>query len=194
MWAHPSAQGIGLFTHVAGIKTVTNNPHASLCDQVDKEVALLPIGGPRKIAPSKIRESPNKELVALYKELQDAVRAEEKIFEKQRAVAEERGGMPKGAYRMPFDTLKKKYGTIIEPPLVIPPLGQPQGERRQSENTGGTTDEPTKKKRKVNFAPESESRRHSISSMSSTGTEKRGSGSSTANDYDVHRDPRRQRR
>jgi hypothetical protein len=53
--------------------------------------------------------------------------------------------------------------------------------------------EAAKKKTRASFAPEVDVRRHSIGSVSSTGTERRGSGS-TANDYDIYRDPRRQRR
>jgi hypothetical protein len=193
MWAHPSAQGIGLFTHVAGVKTVAKNPHASFCDQVDNEVALLPIGGPRKIVPSKTREPPSKELAVLYKELQDAVTAEEKIFEEQTAAAEERGEAPKDAYTMSLDTLKQKYGTVNNPPSTIYISSRSKDKRRHSENAGGTTEEVTNKKTMVSFAPEVNVRQPSISSVSSTGTERRGSGS-TANDYDVYRDPRRQRR
>ncbi|KAF3053671.1 hypothetical protein E8E11_010874 [Didymella keratinophila] len=118
MWARPSAQSIGMFTHVAGVKTVSKNPHASFCDQVDKEVALLPISGPRKVAPGKTREPPTRELAALYKELQDAVKAEEKIFEDQRAAAEGRGEAP-NAYNMSLDTLKSKYGTVNDPPAQM---------------------------------------------------------------------------
>jgi len=190
MWAHPSAQGIGLFTYVAGVKTVSKNPHASFCDQVEKEVALLPIGGPRKVAPSRIRKPPNKEL-------QDAVRAEEKIFEEQRAAAEGRGEAPKDAYTMSLDTLKQRYGTVNEPPQTtsIPSIpSRCKEKRRHSEFPSSIIDDLVKKKkRRVSFAPEVDARRHSISSVSSTGTERRGSGS-TANDYDVYRDPRRQRR
>ncbi|KAF3034894.1 hypothetical protein E8E12_004341 [Didymella heteroderae] len=197
MWAHPSAQGIGLFTHVAGVKTVPKNPHASFCDQVDKEVALLPIGGPTKIAPSETREPPSKELAALYKELQDAVRAEEKIFDDQKAVAEERGKAPKGAYRMSLDTLKQKYGSVDDPPPATSIPSRPKDKRRHSEFAGSTTDEVAKKRRRTRSAPEVDLRRPSFSSVSSAGrdadAERRGSGSS-ANDYDVYRDPRRQRR
>ena len=196
MCAHPSAQGIGLFTHVAGVETVSKNPHASYCDQVDKELALLPIGGPRKAAPSKTREPPNQELAALYNELQDVIKAEEKILKDQRAAAEERGEAPKDAYHMSFDTLKSKYGSVKDPPSTMSMVSRPKDKRRHSEHTGSigsTMDEAAKKKRRVSFAPEVDIRRRSISSTSSTGTERRGSGS-TANDYDAYRDPRRQRR
>lgn len=158
IWAHPSAQGIGQFTHVAGVKTVAKNPHASFCDQVDKEVALLPIGGPRKILPSKTREPPNKELAALYKELQDAARVEEKTFEEQRAAEEERGEAPKDAYRMSLNTLKMKYGTVNDPPAQTSIPSRPKDKRRQSEQTNSTTDEAAKKKRRVSFAPDVELR------------------------------------
>jgi hypothetical protein len=197
IYAHPSSQGIGLFTHVAGVKTVPKNPHSALCDQVDKEVALLPLGGPRKIAPSRTREPPNKALAALYKQLQDAVRAEEKIFNDQRAAAETRGEAPKDAYKMSLATLRDKYGGINDAPVETSVPSRPEPKRRHSEHASSTADETAKKKRRVSFAPEVELQRQSISSVSSTGrdaeAERRGSGSS-ANNYDAYRDPRRQRR
>lgn len=153
----------------------------------------MPLGGPRKVAPSKTRESPNKELAALHKELQDAVRAEEKIFNDGRAAAEERGEAPKDAYNMSLDALKSKYGTINDPPSTMSMASRSKDKRRHSEHTGSTMDEAAKKKTRASFAPGVDVRRHSIGSVSSTGTERRGSGS-TANDYDIYRDPRRQRR
>lgn len=196
MWAHPSAKGIGLFTHVAGPKIMPKNPHVSYSDQVDREVALLPLGGPKKIVPSKTREPPNKALAAIYKELQDAVRAEEKIWSDMRAAAEERGDAPKDAYRMSLDTLKQKYGGVNDP-VPERSTSRPQDKRRHSEIAGSTNDE-AKKKRRVSFAPALELRRQSVGSMSSTGrdtdAERRESGSRASNDYDVYRDPRRQRR
>ncbi|KAJ4378846.1 hypothetical protein N0V86_005719 [Didymella sp. IMI 355093] len=197
MHAHPSAQGIGLFTHVAGIKTVPNNPHSALCDQVDKEIALLPLGGPKKIAPSRTREPPNKALAALYKELEYAVRAEEQIFNDQKAAAEDRGEAPKDTYKMSLATLRKKYGSLNDPPAEMSIPSRPKDKRRHSAYASSTADETAKKKRRVSFAPEVDLRRPSTSSVSSTGrdaeAERRGSGS-TANNYDAYRDPRRQRR
>lgn len=200
LWTHPSAQGIGLFTHVAGTKTVPRNPHLSFGDQVDKEVALLPLGGPKKIAPSKTREAPDEELAALYRELQDAVVAEETIYNDQRAAAEERGEAPKDAYRMSLDTLKKKYGGVNDPPPEMSIPSTSREKRRHSDLASSENDSTAKRKSRVTFAPEVESRRQSISSMSSasreTDGERRGSGSKPSNssDHNPWRDPRRQGR
>ena len=189
----PTARGIGLYTHVAGPKTANRNPHHHFADRDDGEVALLPLGGPRKAAPSKPREPPYKELAALYKELQDAVKAEEKIYDDLGAAAGARGDAENDAYRMSLDTLKKKYGDVN----ASVPESVHSENRRYSEISGTTNDE-APKRRKVSFAQLSEMRRESAASVPTAtrdaDPERRGSGSRMGNDYDVYRDPRRRRR
>src|SRR5690242_21693818 len=89
--SRPIAQGIGLYTHVAGPKTATLNPHFDFVDNTDREVALLPLGGPSRIQPNKTREPQDEEGAALYKEVANAVKDEEKIRSDQRAAAAELG-------------------------------------------------------------------------------------------------------
>ncbi|KAF2633259.1 hypothetical protein BU25DRAFT_405180 [Macroventuria anomochaeta] len=199
LYSHPTAHGIGLYTHVAGTKTVARNPHSAFADKRDGEVALLPLGGPKKIVPSKLHEPPNKELAAIYKELQDAVKAEEKIWSDMRVAADERGEAPNDAYRMSLDTLKKKYGDVNAPPpesAMSQRDSKQQDKRRHSEVTGIPSGEAPKKKR-VGFASQSELQRQSTDASMrerNSDAERRGSGSRAGNEYDVYRDPRRQRR
>jgi hypothetical protein len=190
VYLQPTAHGIGLYTHVAGPKTAKRNPHHYFADKDDGEVALLPLGGPGKIVPSKLREPPPKEVTAIYKVLQDAVKAEEKIWDDQRAAADARGDAVDEAYKMPLDTLKKKYGDVNTP---IPESAH-QDKRRHSE-VSSTANTAASKERKDSFAQLSEFQRQSTTDVQKvTDTARRGSGSRAGNEYDVYRDPRRQRR
>ncbi|KZM28854.1 uncharacterized protein EKO05_0008560 [Ascochyta rabiei] len=192
----PTVHGIGLYTHVAGPKIVQQNPHGIYADRDDGEVALLPLGGPHKILPSK---SLNKEVAAIYKKLQDAVQAEEKIWNDMRAAAEAKGEAAKDAYKMSLETLKKKYGDINTPTSESAKLQQDhsqQNKRRLSEAVGSGTDE-VLKRRRVSFAQHSEARQQSTDvSMGGTGTheEKQERASKAGNMYEAYRDPRRQGR
>ena len=187
--SQPTARGIGLYTHVAGPKTAKRNPHHYFADRDDGEVALLPLGGPGKIVPSKLREPPHKEVTAIYKMLQDAVKAEEKTWNDQRAAANARGDAVNEAYKMPLDTLVKKYGdfnTSIS-------KSAHQGKRRHSK-VSSTANDNALKKWKARFAQLPELQRQNPTDVQKvTDSGRRGSGSRAGNEYDVYRDPRRRR-
>lgn len=187
-WSIPSAHGIGLYTHVAGPKTAGKNPHSSYADKADGEVALLPLGGPTKIAPSNLRDPPSREVAAVYKQLQDAVDAEEKIWSDMRAAADAEGEPANNAYRMSFAALQDKYGAVTASDEVVGlrPDVERLHKRRHSEVMAGSNDE-TSERRRVRFASQSELRQ-------GADTGRRGSDGKTGNEYDVYRDPRRRGR
>lgn len=172
---HPSVQGVGLYTHVADIKTAGPLNDA---EQGKEGVSLLPLGGPKRLAPSKFQEPPNKDLAALYKQLQEAVTAEEQLS-------------ASNTHNPSLDLLNKKYGSISDNSLI--PDTEPQDTRRHSEATSTEAS----KRRKVSLATLTELRRKSADSTTGgrmIDSERRGSGSKSGNDYDVYRDPRRRRR
>ncbi|KAJ4992778.1 hypothetical protein SVAN01_01824 [Stagonosporopsis vannaccii] len=190
----PIAQGIGLYTHVAGPKTATLDSHLEFVDSTDREIALLPLGGPSKIQPNKFREPLDKELAALYKQVEDAVKTEEKIWHDQRMAAVERGEPVGEAYRMTLDTLKKKYGHVVAFPPTSAALPQYRGDldaRKHLEASGCTNSGPSKDSR-VSFTTVPELRRKSTGNLAMPGrnsnVERRGSGS--INMYNQDRDPR----
>ncbi|KAH6642814.1 hypothetical protein C7974DRAFT_386206 [Boeremia exigua] len=195
---HPTAQGIGLYTHVAGPKTTRMNPHFASADSVDGEVALLTLGGPRQIRARRYREPPNAELMALYKELQDAVQAEEKIWSDQRIEAEKAGNSTKGVYRMSLDTLNKKYGDINARSAAdaIPQVNDGDRDTRRHSGAATTTTGGSSRERRVSFASQPDSRRQTIGDILAARrnsiSERRGSISS--NEYHEDRDPRRRGR
>lgn len=118
----PLARGIGLYTHVAGPVIQPRNPHSQWASKPDNRVALLPLGGPHKIVASKIRVPPSKEVAALFKELRDAVQAEEKIWDDMKTAAVARKAKVEEAYTMSFDALRKKYGDVHAPAPVPAPV------------------------------------------------------------------------
>lgn len=190
----PIAQGIGLYTHVAGPKTAILNPHFDFVDNTDREVSLLPLGGPRRIQPHQSRDAPNSELRALYKEVEDAVKAEEKIWSDQRAAAVERGESERDAYRMTLDTLKRKYGDVVAPSPAFAQLQQHYGNRVPRRHSGATdiTSGGPLSENEGSSATNSELRRKSTGNVampaSNTNVIRRGSGS--VNIYNMDRDPR----
>ncbi|KAJ4362608.1 hypothetical protein N0V95_001413 [Ascochyta clinopodiicola] len=195
----PTVHGIGLFTHVAGPKLVQQNPQGIYADRNDGEVALLPLGGPHKIVPSKLREPPNEEVAAIYQELRDAVQAEEKIWNDMRAAAEAKGEPVNDAYKISLDTLKKKYGDIDTPTPESTKLQQdhPHQDKRRYSEAAGTVPNEVLKRRKVSFAQHSEARRQSTDvSMGGIGmrVERQENAGKGGNMYEAHRDPRRQGR
>lgn len=196
--SRPIAQGIGLYTHVAGPKTVKLNPHFDFVDNTDREVALLPLGGPRRIQPNKNREPLDEEVAALYNEVANAVKDEEKIWNDQRAAAAARGEPPRDAYRVTLDTLKKKYGDDDAPPPAYAELQQHynnQDARRHSEVAGSTSGGPSKERR-VSFPASPELRRRSTGNAAVPGSDanKEQQRRRSSNTYDVNRDPRLRRR
>lgn len=185
----PSARGIGLFTHVAGPKTAGRNPHFAFTSKPDGEVALLPLGGPRKVKPRKPLDTANEEVAAVYKELQDAVQAEEKIWKDMRDKADARGEVANDAYKMSLETLKKKYGSVDAPEGVTPPLNHPEhNKRRASEATSDTDDEAAKRRRT------SQPSGDAPVGGTDADAERRGSTDRTGNIYEAYRDPRRRGR
>jgi hypothetical protein len=159
----PTAHGVGLYTHVAGPKTASQNPHFNYTSKPDGEVALLPLGGPRKIIASKPQQSPNEKVAAVYKELQDAVSAEEKIWKDMRDAADTRGDSVNDAYTMSLDALKRKYGDLDAPEEGDMPhlVSTPHDKRRISAATGDTSDEALKRSKADSSSQQSDSRRPS---------------------------------
>lgn len=156
----PVAQGIGLYTHIAGPKTATLSLDSESIDNTDREVALLPLGGPDKIQPNKFREPLNMELAALYKEMQDAVKAEEETWHDQRLAAIEKCEQPRD--ETSFSTLKKKYGASVS--ATLQHYDKDRDPRRRSVVVENTNAE-VAKKRRVSFAPEPEPRRKSTGNV-----------------------------
>ncbi|KAF9701748.1 hypothetical protein EKO04_000107 [Ascochyta lentis] len=199
LYTIPTAHGVGLYTHVAGPKIAQRNPQSSYADRADGEVALLPLGGPHKIVPSKLREPPNKEIAAIYKQLRDAVQAEEKIWSDMRAAAETKGEAAKDAYKMNLDTLKKKYGDIDTSVSESAKLQLDRAKRdiRSLSEVTGEECVDVPKRRRVSLAEHLKARRQSTDvpvSGTDTHKERQGSASKAGNIYEAYRDPRRQGR
>ncbi|KAF1363879.1 hypothetical protein EJ07DRAFT_172781 [Lizonia empirigonia] len=198
IYINPTAQGIGLYTHVAGPKTASQNPHFEYADNANGEVALLPLGGPRKIVPSnRPREPLREEVAAVYKELQDAVKAEEKIWSEMRAAADAKGKNVRDAYTMSLDTLKEKYGLVNtpQPESANQPTAQ-RYQRRHSE-ASSVADSGALKRLKTSNAPPSDLQRQNPRTSNGgaqTKPERRPSATATGNTYEASRDPRRQGR
>lgn len=197
IYINPTAQGIGLYTHVAGPKTASQNPHFEYADN-DGEVALLLLGGPRKIVPSnKLREPLREEVAAVYEELQDAVKAEEQIWSEMRAAADAEGKNARDAYTMSLDTLKEKYGPINPPQ----PEGtrQPTTQQYQRRNSAASSVADSAALKNLNTstaAPADLQRQNPLASNGAAQPEpeRRPSATATGNTYEASRDPRRQGR
>jgi hypothetical protein len=198
LYCTPSARGIGLYTHVAGPGIVSQNPHYDFASASGGEIALLPLGGPRKAVPSKPQVSSDGEVTALYKELQDAIKAEEKIWEDMRNAAEARDESAKDAYTITLKLLQTKYGSAqTEEEDARPQLDHiRQDKRRRSEPTNETSDGEAPKKRRTISLAELSLRRSSADATTggtNVDAERRGSASRPRNFYEADRDPRRRK-
>lgn len=205
IYIKPTARGIGLYTHVAGPKTASQNPHYAYTDNFDGEVALLPLGGPKSAGRDchTNREAPHKDVAAVYRELQDNVAAEEKIWADMRAAAEARGGKVEDAYVMSLATLRGKYcrvGTQTQTQATAPESVAPkdaQTEKRRHSAISSVDDDEASKRRRVSLVSQDELRRQSLGSNMGawqTDSQRRGSAGKTGNTYEAGRDPRRQGR
>ncbi|KAJ4313284.1 hypothetical protein N0V94_007010 [Neodidymelliopsis sp. IMI 364377] len=195
LYCTPSARGIGLYTHVAGPGTVSQNPHYKFASAPGGEIALLPLGGLHKAVPGEPQVSSDGEVTALYKELQDSVKAEEKIWEDMRNAAEARGESAKDAYTITLELLQTKYGSVqTEEGDVRPRLDHSrQDKRRRSEPTNEASDGEAPKKRKTISLAELSIRRSSADATTdgtNLDAERRDSASRPRNFYEADRDPR----
>ncbi|KAJ8115018.1 hypothetical protein OPT61_g3235 [Boeremia exigua] len=187
------AQGIGLYTHVAGSKASPNPPHLKFAEKANRKIELLPLGGPKRVQRSKFREARDKDLDAVYTELQNAVNAEEKNWSGQNDDELDEGEVSS------LDALREKYGKYGDANAPAPATvarqqdGKEGDTQRVSAAKSDSNSEATKQKR-VSFAPQSEPRRQGTGSgvmpHNTPGSDRRGTAAAN-NNYHIDRDPRR---
>lgn len=183
----PTLVGIGLYTHIAQPKESVKDHSSASVDKHSQRVRFIPLGGYNRVQPSKLHQ-PDKEVAAIYKELQEAIEAEAKIWNDHKTVDDKQD-------EISLTALKKKYGDPYEMPSegpVVHPSVRNQTKRKHSEMKGGKDNEPSQKRR-VSFAPLLESRRLSLGSvaMSDRDADPAMPKSGSRNKYDISRDPRR---
>lgn len=164
---YPVAQGIGLYTHVVTPKIAIAPSHSESIANTDTKADLLPLGGPRRVQASKFRKPQDKDLELIYKELQDAVKAEEEKWIQQSAAAKGSRKAAKGVYGVSLDSLKEKYGYINEPASTsnIAQRGDKGKDSRRSSLTSGITSGVVSRGRTVSFASQPKLRGQSTESV-----------------------------
>lgn len=183
---HLTLIGTGLYTHVAQRKGLVKDHNSTTADNKAFELHFLPLGGFKGTESSISRQS-DKEVAAVYKELQEAVEAEAKAWKDHKAAAHNNT-------ESTLDALTKKYGDLyhkapatLKPSLVI----RNNSKRKHSKIMGDNGIEPAQK-RTASFAPLPEPTRMNNNNVSKTSINtdlvRRGSGS--GNMYDRDRDPR----
>jgi hypothetical protein len=186
---NPTLIGVGLYTHVAQPRK-DSNPALKL--------EFLPLGGLNKVQSTKLinqQTQPDKEVAAVYRQLQKAVQAEEKICMKHGYTAGQRRDSLHDTSEPSIATLKRKYGDPVtsgaKSELAIRNVST---KRRHSEITGSGSskaDEP-QQKRKMSLAQITELRRKSAGDIDIFGNSKvTRRVSESKNMYDEERDPRR---
>lgn len=194
----PTLTGTGLYTHAVRSTKAAKGSRWGFTDKTGRQVDLLPIGGPNRYQPTKFQQELDREVAAVYQELQDAVEAEEKLSGEHKSAANQTkralGDVPEPS----INALKVKYGSLYATQLDDAMSGLVIGDgakRRHSDVVGETTNAPKQRKR-VSFALEAEPRQRSAGDVSATGRDdeamRRGSGS--RNEYNIDRDPRRRGR
>ena len=199
---NPTLIGVGLYTHVAQPREDSNSA---------PRPEFLPLGGLNKvqsIRPINQQTQPEKQVAAVYKQLQGALEAEEKIWKKHNDPVGQRRDSSHDTSEPSIATLKKKYGDpVISGAMSKLSIRDVSAKRRHCEIAGGSSkaDEP-QQKRKMSLAELTELRRKSAGDIGkSTGDTGKSAGdidifgnpkvtrrgSESKNTYDKERDPRR---
>lgn len=199
---NPTLIGVGLYTHVAQPRENSNSA---------PKPEFLPLGGLHKvqsIRPINQQTQSDIQVAAVYKQLQEALEAEEKIWKKHNDPVGQRRDSSHDTSEPSIATLKKKYGDpVISGAMSKLSIRDVSAKRRHSEIAGGSSkaDEP-QQKRKMSLADLTELRRKSAGDITkSTGDTGKSAGdidifgnpkvtrrgSESKNMYDKERDPRR---
>ena len=208
----PILIGVGLYTHVAQPSKGSNSA---------PKPEFLPLGGSNKvqsIRPINQQTQPDKEVAAVYKQLQEAIEAEEKLWKRHNDPVGQRRDSSHDTSESSVATLKKKYGDPVTNGATSElAIRNSSAKRRHSEIAGGSSkaDEP-QQKRKMSLQEITALRRKSTggNEKSIGGNEKSASnieksagnidifgnpkvarrGSESKNTYDEIRDPRRKKK
>jgi hypothetical protein len=190
---NPTLIGVGLYTHVAQPREDSNSA---------PKPEFLPLGGLNKvqsIRPINQQRQPDKQVAAVYKQLQETLEAEENTWKRHNGPVGQRRDSSHDTSEPSMATLKKKYGDPVTSGAMSElAIRNVSTKRRHSEIAGGSSNTiESPQKRKMSLAQITELRRKSAGDIKkSTGDIRKSAGDikKNAGDLDIFGNPKVMRR